>query len=161
MVDRPGARRSCARCAGRSHITNMAATVSWYWCCTPGSGRSNGRRRRRGDRARAGRSDRATADKGTARHRTRHLARQRKLIRMLAVNRDIMIRTAALISVWLFFAAQGARSGDITLAANAVPTIFCWSAHSFSMALPMPPSSSAARPMARATGPPSPARSGW
>ena len=43
-----------------------------------------------------------------------------KLIRMLAVNRDIMIRTAALISVWLFFAAQGARSGDITLAANAV-----------------------------------------
>ena len=43
-----------------------------------------------------------------------------KLIRMLSVNRDIMIRTAALISVWLFFAAQGARSGDITLAANAV-----------------------------------------
>jgi MATE family multidrug resistance protein len=43
-----------------------------------------------------------------------------KLIRMLAVNRDIMIRTAALILVWLFFAAQGARSGDITLAANAV-----------------------------------------
>jgi multidrug resistance protein, MATE family len=43
-----------------------------------------------------------------------------KLIRMLAVNRDIMIRTAALISVWLFFTAQGARSGDATLAANAV-----------------------------------------
>src|SRR5262249_9026606 len=31
-----------------------------------------------------------------------------KLVRMLAVNRDIMIRTAALIVVWLFFAAQGA-----------------------------------------------------
>jgi MATE family multidrug resistance protein len=43
-----------------------------------------------------------------------------KLIRMLAVNRDIMMRTAALISVWLFFTAQGARSGDVTLAANAV-----------------------------------------
>jgi MATE family multidrug resistance protein len=36
------------------------------------------------------------------------------------VNRDIMIRTAALISAFLFFAAQGARAGDLTLAANAV-----------------------------------------
>jgi multidrug resistance protein, MATE family len=43
-----------------------------------------------------------------------------KLIRMLAVNRDIMIRTASLIAVFLFFTAQGARAGDITLAANAV-----------------------------------------
>jgi multidrug resistance protein, MATE family len=43
-----------------------------------------------------------------------------KLMRMLAVNRDIMIRTAALITAFLFFTAQGARSGDITLAANAV-----------------------------------------
>ncbi len=43
-----------------------------------------------------------------------------KLMRMLAVNRDIMIRTAALITVWLFFTAQGARAGDVTLAANAV-----------------------------------------
>jgi multidrug resistance protein, MATE family len=43
-----------------------------------------------------------------------------KLIRMLAVNRDIMIRTAALISAFLFFTAQGARAGDVTLAANAV-----------------------------------------
>jgi MATE family multidrug resistance protein len=43
-----------------------------------------------------------------------------KLMRMLTVNRDIMIRTAALIAVWLFFAAQGARAGDVTLAANAV-----------------------------------------
>jgi MATE family multidrug resistance protein len=43
-----------------------------------------------------------------------------KLMRMLAVNRDIMFRTAALISVWLVFAAQGARAGDLILAANAV-----------------------------------------
>jgi multidrug resistance protein, MATE family len=43
-----------------------------------------------------------------------------KLMRMLAVNRDIMIRTAALIAVWLFFSAQGARTGDIALAANSV-----------------------------------------
>jgi len=43
-----------------------------------------------------------------------------KLMRMLSVNRDIMIRTAALIAAFLFFTAQGARAGDITLAANAV-----------------------------------------
>jgi len=43
-----------------------------------------------------------------------------QLMRMLAVNRDIMIRTAALIAVWLFFAAQGARTGDLALAANSV-----------------------------------------
>jgi len=43
-----------------------------------------------------------------------------KLMRMLAVNRDIMIRTASLITAFLFFTAQGARAGDMTLAANAV-----------------------------------------
>jgi MATE family multidrug resistance protein len=43
-----------------------------------------------------------------------------KLLRMLGVNRDIMIRTASLITVFLFFTAQGARAGDVTLAANAV-----------------------------------------
>ena len=43
-----------------------------------------------------------------------------KLMRMLAVNRDIMIRTASLIAAFLFFTAQGARAGDVTLAANAV-----------------------------------------
>jgi multidrug resistance protein, MATE family len=43
-----------------------------------------------------------------------------KLMRMLIVNRDIMIRTASLIAAFLFFTAQGARAGDVTLAANAV-----------------------------------------
>ncbi len=43
-----------------------------------------------------------------------------RLMHMMAVNRDIMIRTAALIAAFLFFTAQGARSGDLTLAANAV-----------------------------------------
>jgi len=43
-----------------------------------------------------------------------------KLMRMLSVNRDILIRTAALITAFLFFVAQGARAGDVTLAANAV-----------------------------------------
>lgn len=43
-----------------------------------------------------------------------------KLMHMLSVNRDIMIRTGSLIVVWLFFAAQGARAGDVALAANSV-----------------------------------------
>jgi MATE family multidrug resistance protein len=43
-----------------------------------------------------------------------------KLVRLLAINRDIMIRTAALIAAFLFFTAQGARTGDTLLAANAV-----------------------------------------
>ncbi|MGP9813938.1 MATE family efflux transporter [Rhodopseudomonas sp. NSM] len=43
-----------------------------------------------------------------------------RLRRMFAVNRDIMIRTAALIAVFLFFTAQGARDGDLVLATNSV-----------------------------------------
>jgi MATE family multidrug resistance protein len=43
-----------------------------------------------------------------------------RLARMLSVNRDIMIRTAALIAAFVFFTARGARAGDVTLAANAV-----------------------------------------
>jgi len=43
-----------------------------------------------------------------------------KLTRMMAVNRDIMLRTAALVGAFMFFTAQGARAGDVTLAANAV-----------------------------------------
>ena len=42
------------------------------------------------------------------------------MLRMLAVNRDVMIRTAALVSAFTLFASLGARSGDVTLAANAV-----------------------------------------
>jgi MATE family multidrug resistance protein len=43
-----------------------------------------------------------------------------RLIRLFAINRDIMIRTAALITAFFFFTAQGARAGDTLLAANAV-----------------------------------------
>jgi MATE family multidrug resistance protein len=43
-----------------------------------------------------------------------------KLMRMIVINRDIMIRTAALITVFGLFTAQSARSGDTILAANAV-----------------------------------------
>ncbi|MCC6780496.1 MAG: MATE family efflux transporter [Hyphomicrobiales bacterium] len=48
------------------------------------------------------------------------ILRRDKLIRMLTINRDIMIRTAGVIAAFAFFAAQGARSGDAALAANAV-----------------------------------------
>ncbi len=40
--------------------------------------------------------------------------------RMAAVNRDIMIRTVALLAASAFFTRQGARAGDVTLSANAV-----------------------------------------
>jgi MATE family multidrug resistance protein len=43
-----------------------------------------------------------------------------RIMRMFLINRDILIRTAALIAAWLFFAAQGARAGDVVLAANSV-----------------------------------------
>lgn len=43
-----------------------------------------------------------------------------RLTRMMAINRDIMIRTMALIGAFLFFTAQGARAGDVVLAANAI-----------------------------------------
>ena len=43
-----------------------------------------------------------------------------RLMRLFLINRDIFIRTAALILAWGFFTAQGARSGDAVLAANSV-----------------------------------------
>ena len=54
------------------------------------------------------------------------------LKRLFAVNRDIMLRTAALIAAFLFFTAQGARNGDLTLAH------FCdlWLARASSRLLP-------------------------
>jgi MATE family multidrug resistance protein len=45
---------------------------------------------------------------------------RKALLHMLAVNRDIMIRTVALVLAFAIFTAQGARAGDVTLAANAV-----------------------------------------
>jgi MATE family multidrug resistance protein len=42
------------------------------------------------------------------------------MLRMLAVNGDIMIRTIALIAAFGIFISLGARAGDVTLAANAV-----------------------------------------
>ena len=43
-----------------------------------------------------------------------------QLKRTFAVNGDIMIRTLALIAAFLWFASQGARRGDVVLAANSI-----------------------------------------
>lgn len=43
-----------------------------------------------------------------------------ELARMIGVNRDIMIRNAALLMAFAVFTAQGTRGGDIKLAANAI-----------------------------------------
>lgn len=42
------------------------------------------------------------------------------LTRMIAVNRDIMIRSFTLLFAFAFFTARGAAFGDVTLAANAI-----------------------------------------
>ena len=43
-----------------------------------------------------------------------------KLMRHAGGQPDILIRTASLIAIFLFFTAKGARAGDVTLAANSV-----------------------------------------
>jgi MATE family multidrug resistance protein len=43
-----------------------------------------------------------------------------KLAKMFSVNRDIMIRTAALLFAFAYFTAQSARGGDAALAGNAI-----------------------------------------
>jgi len=48
------------------------------------------------------------------------IANLKKLMLMLALNRNIFIRTLCLIFVFAFFARQGAMQGDVILAANAV-----------------------------------------
>ncbi len=50
----------------------------------------------------------------------RDLIERAALIRLIAVNRDIFLRTLCLIGSFGFFAHEGARMGDVVLAANAV-----------------------------------------
>lgn len=58
---------------------------------------------------------------GALAHWTRaRLLQPHELARMFALNRDILLRTFCLIFAFSFFTAQGARAGDVTLAANAV-----------------------------------------
>ncbi len=43
-----------------------------------------------------------------------------KIIRMLAINRDIMIRTICLVFAFAWFTARGAKAGDVVVSANAI-----------------------------------------
>ncbi|MEM1040055.1 MAG: MATE family efflux transporter [Pseudomonadota bacterium] len=43
-----------------------------------------------------------------------------RMVRLMVVNRDIMIRSFILMFAFAFFTAQGARYGETTLAANAI-----------------------------------------
>ncbi|MDJ0656341.1 MAG: MATE family efflux transporter [Xanthomonadales bacterium] len=59
---------------------------------------------------------------GLGRHRWqwREVLHLDQLLEMVRVNTDIMLRTLCLIFAFAFFTHQGARQGDIVLAANAV-----------------------------------------
>jgi multidrug resistance protein, MATE family len=48
------------------------------------------------------------------------LKNRARLIQMVSINRDLIIRTAALLFSYAFFTSQGAQHGDVLLAANAV-----------------------------------------
>lgn len=50
----------------------------------------------------------------------RDVADAHRFRRMIAVNRDIMIRSFALLVAFAFFTREGARSGDVILGANAI-----------------------------------------
>lgn len=52
------------------------------------------------------------------------LLKQSELLRFFSVNSDIFIRTCCLLFVFAFFTAQGAKQGDVILAANAVLLTF-------------------------------------
>jgi len=52
------------------------------------------------------------------------LLKQSELLRFFRVNSDIFIRTCCLLFVFAFFTAQGAKQGDVILAANAVLLTF-------------------------------------
>jgi len=58
--------------------------------------------------------------RGTGGWTLRRVLDAEKLRRTLAVNRDIMIRSLALMVAFAWFMAHGAKQGDTTLAANAL-----------------------------------------
>lgn len=57
---------------------------------------------------------------GGVRLKLRTVFDKARFAHMIAVNRDIMIRSFTLLFAFAFFTSQGARSGDLILAANAV-----------------------------------------
>jgi MATE family multidrug resistance protein len=57
---------------------------------------------------------------GAAWPRLAHILERVAFLRMIAVNRDIMIRSFVLLFAFGFFTAQSARGGDVVLAANEI-----------------------------------------
>jgi MATE family multidrug resistance protein len=53
-------------------------------------------------------------------HRRGRLLDRAKLLRMISINTDIVLRTLCVVSVLAFFMAKSAELGDVTLAANQV-----------------------------------------
>ena len=58
--------------------------------------------------------------------RWRALAGMSSLRRLVALNRDILLRTLSLVAAYAWFTRSGAKSGDAVLAANAVLMNFHW-----------------------------------
>jgi MATE family multidrug resistance protein len=56
----------------------------------------------------------------SGRLRRDHIFLPDQVRRLLSLNRDIVLRTLCLVFAFAFFTAQGARQGDVILAANAV-----------------------------------------
>jgi MATE family multidrug resistance protein len=48
------------------------------------------------------------------------IVRRDRLIALMRVNADILVRTLALVAAFAYFTARGAAMGDVTLAANAI-----------------------------------------
>lgn len=62
----------------------------------------------------------AAALRGRQRPSVSAVFERQGFVKMLAVNRDILIRSVLLIGTFSWFTAVGARFGDVTLAANAL-----------------------------------------
>ena len=103
------------------NLVNMAATSCWCWSSTMALPAPPWPRcwRRRWAWC-SGSASPGCWPAGASTSATGVLLRRDKLVHMLAINRDIMIRTVAIVTAFTFFTAQGARAGDVALAANAV-----------------------------------------
>ncbi|MCS6758918.1 MAG: hypothetical protein MO852_07745, partial [Candidatus Devosia euplotis] len=76
------------------------------------------------------------------------------LKRMFGLSRDLMIWSLALMSAYAWFAAHGARMGEVALSANAILLNLLMVIGFFSMASPRRPNRLPARRSAPIGGPP-------
>ncbi len=99
--------------AGLATALSQATTASLGLVTVFAILRRTGFRSRSGERPDKERLDKIPLDK-------ERLFEPAKLIRIMAVNRDIFIRTFALMFVFTYFVRLGAKFGDVTLAANHI-----------------------------------------